>query len=89
MCNINTPILTNRFYLASAGAELNLNLGVLSWDAPYRFRIGLAAPLHDGALFGQTSGTGVRGGGGVVLATELHGYRLMAKAIGLNGTANG
>ncbi len=55
VCNVDTPILTNRFYLASAGAELNLNLGVLSWDAPYRFRVGIASPLHDGALFGQRS----------------------------------
>jgi hypothetical protein len=53
VCNANVALLTNKFYLASAGAELNLNLGVLSWDSPYRFRIGVAAPVHDGALFGQ------------------------------------
>ncbi|MFI5229973.1 MAG: hypothetical protein ACHQWU_12950 [Gemmatimonadales bacterium] len=53
VCNANVAVLTNKFYLASAGAELNLNLGVLSWDSPYRFRVGVAAPVHDGALFGQ------------------------------------
>jgi len=53
VCNANVALLTNRFSLASVGAELNLNLGVLSWDSPYRFRLGVAAPVHDGALFGQ------------------------------------
>jgi hypothetical protein len=55
VCNANVTLLTNRFSLASVGAELNLNLGVLSWDSPYRFRLGVVAPVHDGDLFGQRS----------------------------------
>lgn len=31
--------------LASAGAELNLSAAILSWDVPYRFRLGAAFPL--------------------------------------------
>jgi len=37
--------------IGSVGAELNVNLGVLSWDAPYRFRLGLAHPLENGAFY--------------------------------------
>jgi hypothetical protein len=39
--------------IASAGAELNVNLGVLSWDNPYRFRIGVARPTLNRVFFGQ------------------------------------
>jgi hypothetical protein len=31
--------------LASAGAELNVTAAVLSWDAPFRYRVGVAAPF--------------------------------------------
>jgi hypothetical protein len=32
-------------WLASVGAELNVVAAVLSWDAPYRFRLGAARPV--------------------------------------------
>jgi WD40-like Beta Propeller Repeat len=32
-------------WIASVGGELNLTAAVLSWDAPYRFRLGLAHPV--------------------------------------------
>jgi len=41
--------------MASAGGELNINLGVLSWDSPYRFRLGLVRPTLNGGFFGQKS----------------------------------
>lgn len=53
VCNVTNPVLTNRMKIASAGGELNLNLGVLSWDSPTRLRLGVVAPTHNGALFGQ------------------------------------
>ena len=31
--------------LASAGAELNVTAAVLSWDAPFRYRVGYAVPV--------------------------------------------
>ncbi|MGE5098919.1 MAG: hypothetical protein ACM3SX_02945, partial [Deltaproteobacteria bacterium] len=55
VCNSNTPLLTRRVSIASAGAELNLNLGVLSWDTPYRFRLGVVSPQHNAAYFGRQS----------------------------------
>ena len=42
-----------RIGIASVGAELNLNLSVLSWDSPYRFRLGLVTPTYDGKYFGR------------------------------------
>jgi hypothetical protein len=44
--------LTQHRWLGSYGAELNLDAAVLSWDSPYRFRFGVAAPYHDDGLFG-------------------------------------
>jgi len=41
--------------IGSVGGELNLNLGVLSWDTPYRFRLGLVHPTQNGAAFRRTS----------------------------------
>jgi len=32
--------------LASVGAELHVNLAVMSWDQPYRFRLGVVAPVR-------------------------------------------
>lgn len=32
---------------ASVGAELSVNAGLLSWDSPYRFRFGVAVPVHN------------------------------------------
>lgn len=32
-------------WIASVGGELNLSAAVLSWDVPYRFRLGLAHPV--------------------------------------------
>ncbi len=55
VCNIFDPLLTRRVEIASAGAELNVNLGVLSWDSAYRFRLGVVAPTYNRALFGQNS----------------------------------
>ena len=31
--------------LTSAGAELNVNAALLSWDAPFRYRLGVAVPV--------------------------------------------
>jgi len=53
VCNTNSEFLTRRLAIASAGAELNLNLGVLSWDSPYQFRLGFVAPTYNRALFQQ------------------------------------
>jgi hypothetical protein len=53
VCNRNTEVYTAKLGIASAGAELNVNLGVLSWDSPYRFRLGLVRPLHNAAYFGR------------------------------------
>lgn len=36
--------------IASVGAELNINAGILSWDSPYRFRAGVAKPIQNGVL---------------------------------------
>jgi Tol biopolymer transport system component len=36
---------TTPHVLASAGAELNVTAAVLSWDAPFRYRLGVAAPV--------------------------------------------
>lgn len=38
-------VFTEPKVLASAGAELNLSAAILSWDVPYRFRLGAAFPL--------------------------------------------
>ena len=35
-------------WIASIGAELNLTAAVLSWDEPYRFRLGIAHPVTRG-----------------------------------------
>ena len=53
VCNTNTPLLTQRVSIASVGAELNLNLGILSWDTPYRFRLGVVTPQHNATYFGR------------------------------------
>jgi hypothetical protein len=42
--------LTRHRWLGSYGAELNVTAAVLSWDAPYRFRFGVAVPYHDEGL---------------------------------------
>jgi hypothetical protein len=55
VCNVFDPLLTRRVEIASAGAELNVNLGVLSWDSAYRFRLGVVAPTYNRELFGQNS----------------------------------
>ena len=39
--------------IGSVGAELNVNLGLLSWDTPYRLRFGLVHPTQNGNFFGQ------------------------------------
>ena len=51
VCNHATQL--PRLSIASAGAELNFNLGVLSWDDPYRFRVGVVAPTLNRQYFGQ------------------------------------
>ncbi len=55
VCNIFDPLLTRRVEIASAGAELNVNLGILSWDSAYRFRLGVVAPTYNRTLFGQNA----------------------------------
>ncbi|HKO15459.1 MAG TPA: hypothetical protein VJU87_04420, partial [Gemmatimonadaceae bacterium] len=42
-----------RRWIAAAGAELNITAAVLSWDSPYRFRFGVAHPVHADVLFGN------------------------------------
>ena len=51
VCNTGDSTLTAQLDLGSVGAELNLNIGVLSWDSPYRFRLGVAMPTFNRALF--------------------------------------
>ena len=45
------PLLTRHVDIVSVGSELNLNLGVLSWDQLYRFRLGVVTPTHNGSFF--------------------------------------
>ncbi len=40
------PLFVPRESIASAGAELNVFAGLLTWDNPYRFRLGVARPFH-------------------------------------------
>jgi outer membrane protein assembly factor BamA len=47
--------LTIHRWLGSYGAELNVNAAVLSWDAPYRFRFGVAVPYHDEGILAPAS----------------------------------
>jgi hypothetical protein len=51
VCNRASQL--GRYSIGSVGGELNVNLGVLSWDSPYRFRLGLAHPVQNGLLFGE------------------------------------
>jgi hypothetical protein len=51
VCNTADSTLTAQLDMASVGAELDLNLGVLSWDSPYRFRLGIAVPSYNRNLF--------------------------------------
>jgi hypothetical protein len=39
------PASIDRRWIASVGGEVNVTAAVLSWDAPYRFRVGLAHPV--------------------------------------------
>ena len=41
-------------WIASVGGELNLNAAVLSWDQPYRFRLGVAVPVAGKDLYPGT-----------------------------------
>ena len=38
-------VYLDRNVIASAGAELNVTAAVLSWDAPFRYRLGVAFPV--------------------------------------------
>ena len=42
---------------ASVGGELTVNAGLLSWDSPTRLRVGIAIPVHNGAVLGARSMT--------------------------------
>ncbi|MFN2567027.1 MAG: hypothetical protein ABR499_18675 [Gemmatimonadaceae bacterium] len=42
------PAAREKRWIASAGGELNVTAAVLSWDEPYRFRLGLARPVTRG-----------------------------------------
>jgi WD40-like Beta Propeller Repeat len=57
--DVNNFALTEHRYLGSYGAELNVNAAVLSWDAPYRFRFGVAAPYHDEGLIAKAKSVSV------------------------------
>ena len=50
MCTASS--LEQHLGIASVGAELNVNAGVLTWDYPYRLRVGVAAPIQNGAALG-------------------------------------
>ncbi|MDQ3995503.1 MAG: outer membrane protein assembly factor, partial [Gemmatimonadota bacterium] len=39
------PATSDRRWIASLGGEVNVSAAVLAWDAPYRFRLGLAHPV--------------------------------------------
>ena len=49
------PVLTHKYVISSAGAELNVTAAVLDWDTPYRFRAGVAFPARGRALVGAPS----------------------------------
>ncbi|HEY4305849.1 MAG TPA: hypothetical protein VGM82_15355 [Gemmatimonadaceae bacterium] len=53
VCNQPRSVLTDKLDISSVGAELNLNLGLLSWDTPYRFRLGVVSPMANRDLFGR------------------------------------
>jgi hypothetical protein len=53
VCSQPAPVLTDKVAIASVGGELNLNLGLLSWDTPYRLRVGAAAPVQNRLYFGR------------------------------------
>jgi hypothetical protein len=54
VCNRTSE--ATRTDISSVGAELNVNLAVLSWDSPYRFRLGYVHPTLNGSLFGRRAG---------------------------------
>jgi hypothetical protein len=43
--------------LASVGGELVISAGLLSWDSPTRFRLGIARPVHNGDVLGARAWT--------------------------------
>jgi hypothetical protein len=51
VCNRASQL--GRYSMGSLGGELNVNLGVLSWDNPYRFRFGVVHPVQNGSFFGE------------------------------------
>jgi hypothetical protein len=55
VCNQPRSVFTDKFNLSSVGAELNLNLGLLSWDTPYRLRLGGVSPMAGGDSFRRSS----------------------------------
>jgi hypothetical protein len=55
VCSQPSSALTDKLNLSSVGAELNLNLGLLSWDTPYRFRLGVVSPMANRDTFGRQS----------------------------------
>ena len=63
VCNQPGPVYTDKLDIASAGAELNLNLGVLSWDVPYRLRFGVVRPVQNRLFFGRKALQGYVVGG--------------------------
>ncbi len=54
VCNIaGDPNLTRPLTLASFGGEININVAALTWDSPYRFRLGVAVPTQNAVAFGR------------------------------------
>lgn len=53
VCNRPSFVFTDKLGISSVGAELNLNLGLLSWDTPYRFRVGVVSPMANRETFGR------------------------------------
>lgn len=58
-----TAAQEERANLASTGGEISVDLGLLSWDAPTRLRLGYASPILNGGRYG--------GSGGLYLTTGI------------------
>ena len=52
-----SPLQEVKTDFASAGGELTVNAGLLSWDVPTRLRVGIAIPIHNGAALGARTWT--------------------------------
>ncbi|HEY4132978.1 MAG TPA: hypothetical protein VGM50_20350, partial [Gemmatimonadaceae bacterium] len=54
VCNTSVdPNLTRKLTIGSFGGEINVNVAALTWDSPYRFRLGVAVPTQNADFFGR------------------------------------